>query len=67
VYDEKEFRLGVIEMDERVKELPEWAQKRIASQERDIINLKKALLKISSYNESIVKVFAKLNVGARNE
>lgn len=53
-------------MDERIKELPDWAQKRIASQERDITNLKKALLKISSYNESIVKVFASLNVGAKN-
>jgi hypothetical protein len=53
-------------MDERIKELPEWAQKHIVLQERDIINLKKALGKISSYNEGIVKVFAKLNVGAKN-
>jgi hypothetical protein len=54
------------DMDERIKELPVWAQKHIALQERDIINLKKALGKISSYNEGIVKVFAKLNVGAKN-
>lgn len=54
-------------MDERVKDLPDWAQKLIISQDRDINNLKQALLKISSYNESIVKVFAKLNVGAKNE
>jgi hemerythrin len=53
-------------MDERIKELPEWAQKHIASQDRDIVNLKKVLGKIYYYNESIVCEFAKLNVGAKN-
>jgi hypothetical protein len=53
-------------MDDRIKELPEWAQKHIASQERDIANLKKALGKIYSHSDGIVQVFAKLNVGAKN-
>jgi hypothetical protein len=62
----QEFRSGVIEMDERVKELPDWAQKLIVLQENDIVNLKKALGKIYSHSDGIVKVFAKLNVGAKN-
>lgn len=53
-------------MDERVRELPDWAQKLITSQEKDIDNLKRALGKIYFHSDGIVKVFAKLNVGAKN-
>lgn len=53
-------------MDERVKELPDWAQKLILSQEREINNLKRSIVKIYSHSESICQIFVKLNAGAKN-
>jgi hypothetical protein len=55
-------------MDERITDLPEWAQKRILNQEKEIDYLKKIIGKLYGHSEGMVKIFASINTkqGAKN-
>lgn len=55
-------------MDERITELPIWAQEQLLEQEKEIESLKKIIGKLYGHSEGMVKIFSQINTkqGAKN-